>query len=199
MIERPVTVDGFGRLYIRPLQYGDTIRFYGNRERSPRMLAALFRASIGGGGFDDCTPADVRRMPAGIAGVLEYAIVAASGLLQSDREDAADSDDGEEDDYEPPEHSVMTPEPGDAGDQAADALDEFDESDLINFLTEKGYTFGEIYQLLPAEIDQLTEGHTRASKREERRRKEQQDSTTDPDPAYAPDAEEPPAYAPGYR
>lgn len=193
-------IAGLGTAYIRPLQYGDTLRLYENRERSPRMLAALFRRALPG--FGACTPADVRAMHAGLPAVLEYAIVAASGLLQSDRE-AAGLETDEDDLYEGheiPEPRAMAPEGGSATEEATATLDDFEESDLIAFLHERGYTWDEIYRLLPAEIDTLREGHARLERRKERERKRRQgESTTETADAFRPDADAPPGTAPNVR
>ena len=135
------------------------------------MLAALFRRCVAG--FEDCRPADVRQMVAGIPSLLEYAVVSASGLLQSERESEALQSD-EEDLYEGhdvPEPRAMAPEEGSAHEEAVGALDEIEESDMIAQLHERGETMESIYQLLPEEINLLDRGYRRLHAREKRQRK----------------------------
>ena len=194
MIERRVPIDGLGDVYLRPLQYGDAVRFYENREPDARMLAGLFRRTLPG--FETVTAADVRSMVAGLPPLLEYAIVSASGLLQSDRE--ADALQSDEDDlyegYDVPEPRAMAPEEGSAQEEAVATLDEFDESDLIDFLYRKGETMESIYRLLMPEIDQIMQGHERTQQRKERQRRKAQRSTTSGETAgpYRKGATDPP-------
>lgn len=200
VIERRVPITGLGDAYVRPLQYGDSLRFYENRERNPRMLAGLFRRAVAG--FEDCRPADVRGMVAGLPALLEYAVVSASGLLQSEREAAAMA--GGDDLYEGhdvPEPRAMAPEEGSAEAEATATLDEFEESDLIAFLHEQNYRWGEIYQLLPDEISELRDGVARLNERKERQRKKQQRSKTSGETAgaYQRGQDSPPGTAPGVR
>jgi len=194
VIERRVPIDGLGDAYVRPLQYGDSIRLYENRERTPRMLAGLFRRTLAG--FETVHAADVRGMVAGLPALLEYAVVSASGLLQSEREsDALQSD---EDDlyegYDVPEPRAMAPEEGSAQEEAAATLDEFEESDLVDFLHRKGYTWDGINRLLTPEIDQLRKGHERTQQRKERQRRKAQRSNTSGETAgaYQKGVDEPP-------
>lgn len=194
-------IDGLGDAYVRPLQYGDSLRFYENRERTPRMLAALFRRSVAG--FGRCSPADVNAMAAGLPALLEYAVVAASGLLQSERESDALQSDEEElyGDHDIPEPRAMAPEEGSAQAEASATLDGFEESDLVAFLHERGYVWSEIYQLLPGEIEELQQGHSRLQQRKERQRKKQQRSSISGETAgpYQQGQDEPPGTAPGFR
>ena len=165
------------------------------------MLAALFRRSLAG--FEDCGPADVGEMVAGLPATLEYAIVSASGLIQSEREAEALQDD--EDDlyegYDVPEPRAMAPEEGSAEEEATATLDEFEESDLIAFLHDQNYTWDKIYRLLPDEIQELREGTTRMAKRRERQRKKERRSNTSGETAgpYQKGQQEPPGTAPGIR
>ena len=201
VIERPVPIKRLGTAYVRPLQYGDSLRFFENRERTPRMLAALFRRSVAG--FEDCTPTDVRGMVAGMADLLEYAVVAASGLIQSERE--AEQLQSDEDDlyegHDVPEPRAMSPESGSAEEEATATLDEFEEADLVAFLHSENYTWDGIYQLLTPEIDELKNGVERRELRKERQRKQNQRSNTSGQTAgaYQKGNDEPPGSAPGFR
>ena len=194
VIERRVPIDGLGTAYIRPLQYGDSIRFFENRERTPRRLAALFRRTVAG--FETCSPADVRQMVAGLPTLLEFAIVRASGLLQTDQDMADESD---EDGVEIPEDSLMAPEPGSPAEEATATLDEIEEADVVEFLHRKGYTMSGIYALLPVEIEVIRNGHRRQAKRGGGAWQSGGAGETGTANPFDAGADEPPPAAPGFR
>lgn len=147
-----VFIETLGWVPIRPLQYGDTIR-YTEAKRTPGLMAQLFSQTLVG---FDITPEDVRDMRPEIPSHIERAILEASELL--------DDDDGEEEDA--PGDDIEYREDSVFGDPT-DTSDDITQDDVVFWLHERGYTFGEVYQLLLPEIDQLKEGFSRYQDRRE--------------------------------
>lgn len=139
-----------GWISIRPLQYGDIIRWYENWPvQSLERWAALFRTALPG--CEDLSAEDVGRMPAGLPATLEYAITVASHLVDRD---GLDDEEDEEDMgmFAPPEEAV-------------EKAEEYKECDLYFALHQHNETYREFYQMLVPELDALLEGANRADDR----------------------------------
>lgn len=143
-------------MYVIPRPYGDFIELYENAERSPAMLAELFRRAFHTDGFARCTADDVRRMPPSVPSLLEYVILKASDVPAVTEDD----DDETVDEPDPVEDSLFA-----AHDEGKKAAEDVRESDLMHSLHERGYTAMEVSGLLFSEIEMLQEGAERAEER----------------------------------
>lgn len=150
-LPRPAHVPGFGWISVRPLAYGDVIRFFENNVvQSPERWAAMFRTALPG--LENVTAEDVEQMYAGLPSALEYVICEASGL--TDEDDEPDEPAEDQGMFAPPEEAI-------------DNAENYKECDQIYALHQHGYTYDEIYRLLIPELDALFEGVERAVDRRE--------------------------------
>lgn len=135
------------------------------------MLAELFNITLVSFDADAETIAE---WPAGRAGVLERAVLEASGLFNEDDADTIGGNDPTPEDDSPAEHSVMAGPA--ANERAGESLDEMTEADLVYQLHQQGYTFREASGLLIPEIDLLMDGVERANRRQEKEQEKSESS-----------------------
>lgn len=170
-------IPSLGWTAIRPLQYGDLLRFYENADESPAQQAAVFRRTIVG--FEDCTAADVGAMKPTLPAILELAVLRASDAI-----DGPDGPLGVDDTHDgmlPPDHPHAKPAPSEvdapensmwaahnksAREKAAESA-ALSDADLQYILHENNETTASIYQMLLAEMSLLFEGAERAADRRE--------------------------------
>ncbi len=154
-----------GWISVRPLQYGNVIRFFENwKEQSHERTAALFRVAVPG--LEEFQAEDVGEMLPSLSRVIEHAICRASGLV-----DAPEEDDDDLDEEETPEDAGMFSPP----EEALESATEYRECDTIDTLHELGYTIEDVYALLLPEIDLILEG---AGRREQRKESSDSSSST---------------------
>lgn len=160
-----------GRLAVKPLQYGNIIKFYENADRTPAQLAAVFRTTIIG--FENCTEADVEQMPPGIPTLLETVVLLASGALESEQEQEVERDKPRPDEVDAPENSIWASH-NKTKNQKAKENATISDADTQYILHDNNETFESIYKMLLPEIRMLIEGINRARERQE----QQQDTSS---------------------
>jgi len=173
VIPRPTEIPGLGWGAIRPLQYGDLLRFYENAERSPAVLAAVFRRTVVG--FEHCTAADVRAMTPAMPALVELAVLVASGVLDEhgrviNERPTDDTPDGPHakpspHDVDAPDDSMWAADNKPAHQQASEAT--FTDADMRYVLGENNETTESLYRMLLPEIRMVVEGAERAADRQD--------------------------------